>query len=154
MRVLTDQVSIKAPPGDVWAVLEDFGGVAKWAPNMRRSRLVGSQATDVGARRIMHHHLGFNFEEVITGWEPGKGYSFEVYRAPYPMKNVSERWISSFENGCSLVRTQVRYKMHLGSIGFWLDRLIDQVIVRREKRAGLRGLKSFIEAQTGEPGNV
>ena len=58
MRILIEQISIEAPADDVWAVLEDFGGVAKWAPNMRRSKLVGSQATDVGARRIMHHHLG------------------------------------------------------------------------------------------------
>ena len=144
MRILNEQVSIPGPPSEVWAVLEDFGGVAKWAPNMRRSKLVGSQPTGSGARRIMHHHLGFNFEEVITDWEEGTGYSFEVYRAPYPMKNVRENWSLTHENGQSLVSTEVSYSMSLGVLGKWLDALLVRHIVRREMRSGLRGLKNFV----------
>jgi ligand-binding SRPBCC domain-containing protein len=148
MRILNEQVSLTAPQSEVWAVLEDFGGVAKWAPNMRRSKLVGSQATGSGARRIMHHHLGFNFEEVITEWNQGTGYSFEVYRAPYPMKNVRENWSLTHHNGQSLVSTQVSYDMSLSLLGRWLDGLLVRHIVRREMRAGLSGLKRYVEKAT------
>jgi len=144
MRILNEQVSIPAAQSAVWAVLEDFGGVAKWAPNMRRSKLVGNQATGKGARRIMHHHLGFNFEEVITDWNPGSGYSFEVYRAPYPMKNVRENWCVTDRNGQSLVSTQVTYSMALGRVGRLLDSLLVRHIVQREMRNGLNGLKKHI----------
>jgi len=148
MRILNEQVSIPAPPPAVWVVLEDFGGVAKWAPNMRRSKLIGSQGTGTGARRIMHHHLGFNFEEVITDWNPGTGYSFMVYRAPYPMKNVNENWRVTHLNGQSLVSTQVSYSMALGRVGRWLDSLLVRHIVRREMRKGLKGLKDHVVSAT------
>jgi hypothetical protein len=36
MRTLNERVEIKAPAKAVWEVLADFGGVADWAPYMRR----------------------------------------------------------------------------------------------------------------------
>jgi len=39
--------------------------------------------------------------------------------------------------------------MHLGFVGSLLDRILVQFIVRREMRAGLRGLKTFLERQAG-----
>lgn len=154
MRILNEQVLIPAPQAAVWAVLEDFGGVAKWAPNMRRSKLVGSQATGSGARRIMHHHLGFNFEEVITDWNEGAGYSFEVYRAPYPMKSVRENWTLTHQNGQSLVATEVSYSMSLGWMGKRLDDLLVHHIVLKEMRSGLRGLKDYVAAAGNEMKNI
>jgi hypothetical protein len=153
MRILNEKIAISASQAAVWTVLEDFGGVAKWAPGMRRSKLVGSQATGNGTRRIMHHHLGFNFEEVVTRWEEGAGYSFEVYRAPYPMKNVRENWSLEHQDGLSLVRTQVTYDMHLDFAGRWLDSLLVQYIVRREMRSGLRGLRRYVEKAAGQMAN-
>lgn len=144
MRVLTEQVTIAASHDEVWAVLEDFGGVAKWAPYMKRSKLVGNQASGVGTRRIMHHDLGFNFEEAVTEWKNGQGYSFDVYRAPYPMKDVHENWNLVHHDGVSTVSTQVNYRMKLGAMGKLLDQLLVRFIVRREMRAGLRGLKDYV----------
>jgi len=145
MRVLTEQVKISAPHDSVWAALADFGGVSDWAPYMSRSRLVGSQQTGVGTRRIMHHAWGFNFEEAVTEWTDGQGYSFDVYRAPYPMKDVHENWSTKHVNGVSTVTTQVNYCMRLGLLGRLLDQGLVQFIVRREMRAGLHGLKQHVE---------
>jgi ligand-binding SRPBCC domain-containing protein len=154
MRVLTEQIEILAPHPMVWATLEDFGGVSDWAPYMNRSKLVGSKQTGVGTRRIMHHDLGFNFEEMVTHWIDGEGYSFDVYRAPYPMKNVHETWSTQHENGLSTVSTQVNYGMRLGTIGRLLDWALVRFIVRREMRAGLRGLKQYLEREAGKASAV
>lgn len=145
MRVLAEQVNIQAPRADVWAALEDFGGVSKWAPFMSRSKLVGPQETGVGTRRIMHHSLGFNFEELVVEWTDGVGYTFDVYRAPYPMINVRENWNLEGQDGACTVSSEVRYQMRLGPLGRALDSLMVQFIVRREMRSGLRGLKEYVE---------
>lgn len=147
MRVLTEQIDILASHDSVWAVLEDFGGVSDWAPYMNRSKLVGSQQTGVGTRRIMHHDWGFNFEEAVTQWEHGRGYSFDVYRAPYPMKDVHEDWSANHDNGLSTVTTRVKYSMRLGMLGRLIDRILVQYVVRREMRSGLRGLKQYVERE-------
>jgi hypothetical protein len=147
MRALKEQVDILAPHHLVWATLEDFGGVSDWAPYMNRSKLVGSQQTGVGTRRIMHHDWGFNFEEMVTKWIDGEGYSFDVYRAPYPMKDVHENWSASHGNGMSTVITQVNYSMRLGFLGRFIDWLLVRFVVRREMRSGLRGLKQYVERE-------
>jgi ligand-binding SRPBCC domain-containing protein len=149
MRVLEERVELRAPAPQVWAVLADFGGVATWAPYMRNSQLLGQQAVGVGARRAMRHAWGFRFEECVTQWHEGKGFSFDVLKAPFPMKNVKETWAIAREDGHTVVSTQVRYGMRLGWVGRILDRLLVRFLVRREMRAGLRGLRQHLERSTG-----
>jgi hypothetical protein len=145
MRALTERVEIQASLEVVWAALADFGGVAHWAPYMKSSHLIGDLESGVGTRRGMRHAWGFRFEESVTRWNEGEGYSFDVFRAPYPMKDVKESWVAGRENGFSTVTTQVNYDMKLGPIGSLLDWLLLRFVVKREMRAGLQGLKQYIE---------
>ena len=75
MRQLSESVEIEAPADLVWQALADFGDVAAWAPYMRISHLVGDQERGVGTRRAMQHELGFRFEERVTQWREGEGFS-------------------------------------------------------------------------------
>jgi ligand-binding SRPBCC domain-containing protein len=155
MRLLQERVEISASPDQVWEVLADFGGVAKWAPYMRKSHLIGNQRSGIGMRRGMRHAWGFRFEEEVTQWHEGKGFAFVVLKAPFPMKDVKEVWVLAPEDGHTAVETQVRYGAHVGFIGKIVDWLLVRFVVRREMRAGLRGLKEYTERQadlTGSPG--
>ena len=95
----------------------------------------------------MRHAWGFRFEEMVTDWHEGEGFSFDVFRAPFPMKDVHETWVTDHEDGFSTVTTQVNYDMKLGPLGSALDWLLVRFIVRREMRAGLRGLKQHVERE-------
>lgn len=148
MRLLEERVEINAPADLVWAILADFGNVADWAPYMRRSNLIGEQQSGIGMRRGMRHAWGFRLEEVVTQWHKGKGFAFDVLKAPYPMRDVKEVWVMGAENGSTVVETQVRYGMHLGFAGRLLDQLMVRFIVAREMRVGLRGLKHYLEEET------
>ena len=145
MRLLGERIEIEAPDEVVWGLLANFGDVANWAPFMRTSHLIGPQSSGVGTRRAMRHAWGFRFEEVVTQWHEGKGFAFDVLKAPYPMKSVKEVWVLGSENGRTVVETQVRYDVHLGRIGAAVDWLLVRFVVRREMRAGLRGLKECAE---------
>lgn len=145
MRILEERVEIDAPLTVVWSLLADFGAVAAWAPYMRASYLVGDIRSGVGTRRAMRHAWGFRFEETVTQWHEGKGFAFDVLRAPFPMKDVKETWAVSVESGVTVVATQVRYGMRLGPVGQLLDWLLVRFVVRREMRAGLRGLRQSAE---------
>jgi ligand-binding SRPBCC domain-containing protein len=145
MRRIKEGITIGVSRDAVWAALEDFGDVASWAPYMRRSALIGNQKTGVGTRRRLHHAWGFRIEECVTGWIDGRGFSFDVNRAPYPMKDVREAWVIERDNDRTIIGTSVEYDMHLGMLGLLLDKVFVQFVVRREMRAGLRGLKAFLE---------
>jgi len=148
MRVLTEQIGIQASPHAVWEVLEDFGSVSVWAPYMRRSSLLGNQQSGVGASRFMRHAWGFSFEETVTEWTDGHGFSFDVHRAPFPMKDVHETWVSDHDNVLSTVTTRVTYSMRLGFLGNLVDWILVRYVVRREMRAGLLGLKKYVESKS------
>ena len=145
MRVLTERIEIEASQQAVWETLADFGGVSDWAPYMKSSHLIGVATSGVGTRRGMRHAWGFRFEESVTKWNDGEGYSFDVFRAPYPMKDVKESWVAGRENGLATVSTRVNYDMNLGFIGALLDWSLVRFVVQREMRAGLRGLKQHLE---------
>jgi hypothetical protein len=145
MRVLTERVEIEASQQAVWETLADFGGVSDWAPYMKSSHLIGVTKSGVGTCRSMRHAWGFRFEESVTKWNDGEGYSFDVFRAPYPMKDVRESWVTRREDGFSTVTTRVNYDMKLGLLGIFIDWLLVQFVVKREMRAGLRGLKQHLE---------
>ena len=145
MRTLIQTVTIQAPLENVWATLADFGDVAAWAPYMRVSHLLGDQATGVGTRRAMQHELGFRFEERVTEWTEGEGFSFDVLKAPWPMKDVAESWRIRAEAEGVRVTTRVVYEMGLGPLGRLLDGALVRFIVLREMRSGVLGLKAHVE---------
>jgi ligand-binding SRPBCC domain-containing protein len=145
VRQIKEGIKIAVPRETVWAALEDFGEVSVWAPYMRRSALIGEQKTGVGTRRSLHHAWGFRLEETVTGWIDCRGFSFDVNRAPWPMKNVQEAWVIEHDGDHTVIGTSVEYDMHLGFLGSLLDNILVQYIVRREMRAGLRGLKAYLE---------
>ena len=116
MRLLEERVEIKAPVERVWDVLADFGEVSCWAPYMRTSHLIGEQQSGVGMRRGMRHAWGFRLEEVVTQWHQGKGFAFDVLKAPFPMKDVKEVWVLGPENGYTVVETQVLQMLRAGRL--------------------------------------
>jgi hypothetical protein len=63
------------------------------------------------------------------------------------MTDVHEKWSASHENGLSTVTTQVNYNMRLGYLGRFIDWVLVRFVVRREMRAGLRGLKQHVERE-------
>ena len=140
MRRLEFSAETSAPVQSVWALLADFGGVENWAPGIRRSRLNGARRAGVGARRFIDHRWGFRIEEVVTAWNEGEGYTFELLQAPYPMCNVSESWQAVGRDGRTLISTTVTYDMRLGVAGAWLDAALVRHLVAREMLAGLEAL--------------
>lgn len=145
LRTLQKRTITSASMQAAWAFLADFGAVALWAPGMRRSRLVGDRRSGVGARRVLRHRWGFTVEECITGWEEGRGYAFELLKAPFPMRNVRENWRLDEADGRTAITTTVSYEMALGVFGSLLDHLVVKHVVAREMRSGLEGLRRHLE---------
>jgi len=147
MRELTEQIAIEATDAVVWSVLNDFGGVAKWAPYLRSAALVGELERGVGSYRVMRHYWGFRLEECVVEWTDRLGYTFDVVVVPYPMNAVRESWSLKGGNPHVTVITSVTYRMRLGGLGAALDWLLVRHLISREMRAGLRGLRRYVESR-------
>lgn len=154
MRCLEHSVITSASPASAWDVMADYGGVAKWAPGMRDSRVLGEQHQGVGAHRTLRHILGFRIEEVVTDWTEGVAYAFELTRTPFPMRKVSETLGLEPLGGRTRIVSRVWYDMRLGALGRFFDWVFLRHFVAREMRASLRGLKAFIEQRVLADGEV
>ena len=69
---------IDAPIQDVWQVPGDFGGVAKYNPNVEASGIVAGPDTGAGATRECVLNDGGRIEAEIVDYEPGTGYTINV----------------------------------------------------------------------------
>jgi len=147
MRKLEQRIDIQASEGAVWVVLNDFSGVAQWAPYLRHSRLVGGRHSGVGSYRVMRHYWGFRLEEEVVEWTDGTGYTFDVVVVPFPMKDVRETWALEPGNPHVTVTTSVEYDMRIGMLGSILDRVLVRHLIRREMREGLKGLRRYVESR-------
>ena len=147
VRELTELIDIEATEEAVWGVLNDFGGVAKWAPYLRHAALVGDLERGVGSYRVMRHYLGFRLEESVVEWTNHLGYKFDVVVVPYPMVDVQESWSLNGGNPHVTVTSSVTYGMRLSRLGAALDWLLVRHLIRGEMRAGLRGLRKYVESR-------
>lgn len=146
MPILEQQLTIDAPPGAVWRVLREFGDVAEWAPYLRESREAGGPPVGCGSSRQLRHQWGFRLSETVTEWHEGESFVFDVFGVPFPLVEVCEAWVVSPSKNGSLVIQRVSYRVRLGLLGTIMDRALISSLIRREMRAGLRGLKRFVEA--------
>lgn len=146
IRRLEEQIEINSSPDAVWGVLRDFGQVARWAPHVLTSKSVDGQATGLGSRRVFQHLWGFRLEEVITRWDEGLGYSFDIVTAPFVFRDVRETWTVHAALAGARVLTSVEYDVHFGALGSALDRVLLRRLIRREMQVGLAGLKKYVES--------
>ena len=145
MRRLEEKIEIKASSQAVWETMADFGSAATWAPDMLQSGLRGQRKTGVGTYRVLRHAWGFRIEEIVTEWSDGAGYSFELVKAPFPMRDVHETWVLKPGDGHSLLTITVSYDMRMSLLGALLDTVLVRFVVAREMRVGIRGLKQHVE---------
>jgi hypothetical protein len=96
----------------------------------------------------MRHQWGFRLEEVVTAWDEGRGFTFLVKRAPFPLNFVLETWTVAESDGRARVETTVEYNTHIGIIGRLIDRVLVRHLIRREMRRGLAGLRGCVTDPT------
>jgi mxaD protein len=63
-------IRIDAPAERVWALLSDFGGIAKWFRALQGSRLVLKTRNEVGAIRELHRGNGTRVREKLVALDP------------------------------------------------------------------------------------
>ena len=88
MRIVVNQI-VAAPIDDVWATWDDFGVVARFAPNLKNSFLVdGSARSGLGAKRQCDMADGKNYlKEEIVEYVPKERLVIDVYDGSMPVES-------------------------------------------------------------------
>ncbi len=90
MPSITTKKIINAPVEEVWASWNDFGDIYKFNPSINASRLLGGDATGIGARRHCDLKDGKNWvRERIVDYVPSKRMTIDVYESSMPIKAMT-----------------------------------------------------------------
>ncbi len=137
-------VVIKRPLEEVEAYLTDISNDSEWQEDVQESVIatdgpVGEGTSGYEVRSVM----GFSMrtEWIVTGYHPGKSYSFSSKKSMVPYEGTVE---FSVESG----GTRVTYRFSLNPEGFlgFLDSLISLAFAPRFRR-NLEYLKTLLESR-------
>jgi len=133
-----------------WSILDDFGGIYRFHPNVEKSSIQNGIDSGLGAERVCHFDNGDQVREQITGYEAGEEVTVEITDpGNLPLKTaVANIALTRLENNRSRVRFKMSFQPKYGPIGWLMGATVMQSQFRKILSQVLAGLETH--AQTGE----
>lgn len=149
MSRIMKRVEISAPVDQVWQVLADFGSAEKWAPTVVQSHCSTEIKRGIGAKRILTTTKGEVTEELVTEWNEGQSFTFEIPNGlASVIRILRETWgVEHSPKGTGVV-VIMNCQMKDGIINSLLGSLVVERVLKKMLVQNLAGLKHHIE--TGE----
>lgn len=143
MAEIVERSSIARPPAAVWAALADFGGIARWAPNVDHSCLATHRRDGVGAARRVQVGRNALLERVVE-WKPDAMLSYSIEGLPPVLRSVINTWSLDGAGGSTTVTLTSRVDAGPRPPQQLVARLVGRVLAKAS-RDMLAGLKSHLE---------
>ena len=137
---------IDAPIEEVWRVLDDFGGVANYNPNVKTSKVIDGPDSGTGATRECLFHDGGRIEEAIVEYESGRSYTVNfVDMGDFPLEeNVVEIGLESIDESRTAVTMTTNFTPKFGPIGWVMAKVMMKSRFRKTFEEVLAGLDSYV----------
>jgi ligand-binding SRPBCC domain-containing protein len=142
---------ISAPQSIVWNYWDQFGDIEAFNPGIKKSEIIGRQATGIGARRRCMLTDGNTIEEKLTVYDPPNRIGWELTKLLGPMKSnsVDVQLFRVSDDQTKVVITS-QYKMKFGPIGFILGQLVVKNILNKAFVQMLDGLDELVAKDRAE----
>lgn len=153
MHTVSVRREITAPLDEVWAALDDFGGVAKYNPNVDSSRIVSGPATGSGATRECVLNDGGRIEEEIVEYESRRGYTVNFTDVgDFPLEtNVVDIEVSPKTETRTSVTMTSRFEPKFGPIGWVMAKLMMKAKFLETFEEVLDGLDTYVRSEVESP---
>lgn len=85
---ITEQMRVNLPATKVCSVLDDFGGIERYAPTIKRSPVLTDKTTGLGAKRRCEFYAGGSLIEEIVDYRDGRSLTVELSEHGMPVKSM------------------------------------------------------------------
>lgn len=148
--------TVHASKAAAWSVLDDFGDVSRYHPNVESSRIVNDVERGAGACRECVFEDGGRIEETIVEYDPGEGYTVAFTDVgSYPLvSNVVEIDLHAVDDDHTVVTFTAHFQPKYGVVGWLLGRVVMEQRFGDQLEAALEGLAAHLWADDAAGSNA
>lgn len=146
MATIHNEITINASVDKVWAVLTDLELLDQYDPTVKKSTLISTGKTGLGAKRKVLMLDGKNwFEEKVTAFKANKALTYQLTDCSFPIKGLQHSYSFEIIGNQTKVKQVMEYTVKFGLLG----KLLDTMMIRKQSDSGIKkffsGLKSYAE---------
>lgn len=147
MATIHNEITVNASIDKVWTMLTDLELLDKYDPTVKKSTLLSSEKTGIGAKRKVHMLDGKNwFDEKVTVFKPNESLTYQLTDCSFPIKGLQHSYGFEKIGNQTKVKQVMQYTVKFGLLG----KLLDSLVIRKQSDKGIKkffsGLKSYVES--------
>lgn len=148
MGYIVNEINIETDSNTVWNILADLERLEQYDPTVKKSVIISSQKSGVGAKRKVTMADGKNwFEEQVTVSKPSVALTYLLTDCSFPIKGLQHSYTFETLGKTTKVKQVMEYSVKFGFLG----KILDSLVMKRQFDKGIKlflvGLKSHIETK-------
>ena len=146
MATIKNEITINAPIEKIWSILTDMEALDQYDPTVKKSTLISTEKTGIGAKRKVNMLDGKNwFDEKVTVFIPNEALTIQLTDCSFPIKGLQHSYSFEKIGNQTKVKQVMNYTVKFGFLG----KLLDSLVIRKQSDSGIKkffeGLKSYAE---------
>ena len=146
MATIHNEITVNASVEKVWSILTDLELLEKYDPTVKKSTLISTEKTGIGAKRKVDMLDGKNwFDEKITVFNPNEALTYQLTECSFPIKELRHSYNFERIGTQTKVKQVMEYTVKFGLLG----KLLDSMMIRKQSDGGIKkfftGLKTYAE---------
>ena len=146
MATIHNEIIVNASVEKVWSILTDLELLEKYDPTVKKSTLISTEKTGIGAKRKVDMLDGKNwFDEKVTVFKPNEALTYQLTECSFPIKELRHSYDFERIGNQTKVKQVMEYKVKFGLLG----KLLDSMMIRKQSDGGIKkffgGLKAYAE---------
>ena len=146
MATIHNEITVNASVEKVWSILTDLELLEKYDPTVKKSTLISTEKTGIGAKRKVDMLDGKNwFDEKITVFKPNEALTYQLTECSFPIKELRHSYNFERIGTQTKVKQVMEYTVKFGLLGKFLD----SMMIRKQSDGGIKkffkGLKTYTE---------
>ncbi len=146
MATIHNEITVNTGLEKIWDILTNLELLEKYDPTVKKSTLISTEKTGIGAKRKVDMMDGKNwFNEKVTVFKKNEALTYQLTECSFPIQELKHSY--NFERIGNQVKVKqvMEYTVKFGLFG----KLLDSIMIHKQSDTGIKkffnGLKSYAE---------
>jgi len=140
-----NSIKVNVSAEKIWAVLQDFASVEKFAPEIKSSPIVNDTTTGVGAKRKCTFNDGSSLVEEIVEYNEGEGYTMELSEHTLPLKSMlAQMKVKAIDEHSSEITMSADFVVKGGPFGWLMGQFLMRSVLKGVFKKVMTGLAYYV----------